>query len=160
MKKYPLSRRGALKMLGAVMLTEVSAQLLLSSRARAAMASAGSDLKVFMDVSTTLSGRPELNIVQAQALYAALQVAVTGFDVTLAKLQALLAQNADFSSEYKEEMALSQTILRAWYLGVVGNGKKAVCVTYVDALSNVAVSDKLVPPSYSYGPCGTWQAKP
>lgn len=160
MKTYPMSRRGALKAVGAVMLAGVAGQLLLSSRARAALSSATPGLNLFLDVSRQLTGKPELNVVLGQALYPALQAAVTDLDATLARLQALLAQGEPIAAEHKAELALSQTMLQGWYLGVVGKGKKAVCITYVDALSNLAVADTLVPPSYSYGPCGTWQVKP
>jgi hypothetical protein len=160
MKTYPMSRRGALKVVGALMLSGAAGQLLLTSRARAALASASPALNAFMAVSATLTGKPQLNVLLAQALHPALQKAVPDFDATLAKLQALLAQGDDLSAGHKAEQALSQAILQGWYLGVVGKGKKAVCITYVDALSNLAVADVLVPPSYSYGPCGTWSAKP
>ncbi|MBV7536548.1 sorbitol dehydrogenase family protein [Duganella sp. sic0402] len=160
MKTYPMSRRGALKVVGALMLSGAAGQLLLTSRAKAALASASPQLNAFMAVSATLTGKPQLNVLLGQALHPALQKAVPDFDATLAKLQALLAQGDDLSADHKAEQALSQAILQGWYLGVVGKGKKAVCVTYVDALSNLAVADVLVPPSYSYGPCGTWSAKP
>ena len=65
-----------------------------------------------------------------------------------------------FADEHKPQQALAQAILQAWYLGVTGKGKKAACVAYVDTLANRAVAAELVPPSYSYGACGTWQARP
>jgi hypothetical protein len=43
---------------------------------------------------------------------------------------------------------------------LAGKGAKATCVAYVDALANRAVAATLVPPSYSYGALGTWQARP
>lgn len=160
MNTYPMSRRGALKVVGAAMLAGVAGQLLLSSRAKAALASASPGLNLFLAVSSELTGKPDLDVVLAQALYPALQAATPELDATLGKLQVLLRQGEPIPAEHKAELALSQAILQGWYLGVVGKGKKAVCITYVDALSNLAVAGTLVPPSYSYGPCGSWQAKP
>lgn len=154
MKTNPMSRRGALKVVGAVMLSGVAGQLLLNTRAKAALAPAGQGLQDFIAVSRELTGKAELNATLALALHAALQKASPEFDAALLKLKDTLAAQGE------PDKALVQTILQGWYLGVVGKGKKAVCVTFVEALSNRAVADVLVPPSYSYGRCGTWSAKP
>lgn len=168
MNANPISRRGALKALGVAALAGMAGPLLLSNRARAALDPAGPGLNDFIGISKTLTGKPEVNATLALALYNAMQATSPDFDKSLASLKAALAQpevlaagdKAAFSDEQKAEHGLSQAILQGWYLGTVGKGKKAVCVTYVDALSNLAVSDVLVPPSYSYGKCGTWHAKP
>ncbi|MRW89843.1 hypothetical protein GJ699_07595 [Duganella sp. FT80W] len=163
-----ISRRSALKALGVATLASVAGQLLLATRAKAALEPAGQGLKDFLAVSTTLTGKNDLNPTLALALYKAMQQTQPELDGALLKLKTALAQDTvlaggdktAFADEQKAEHALSQAILQGWYLGTVGKGKKAVCVTYVDALSNRAVADTLVPPSYSYGPCGAWQVKP
>ncbi|MET0267079.1 MAG: sugar dehydrogenase complex small subunit [Duganella sp.] len=169
------SRRSALRLLGAVALSGVAGQLLLGTRARAALAAgapgAGQDragFEHFLDVSKTLTGKAAPHAGLALVLYQALRANAPDFDTALQRLQAALSQGetlaqADkmaFSPEQKAEQALSQAILQAWYLGVVGKAAKAVCVAYTDTLSNQAVADVLVPPSFSYGPCGSWAAKP
>jgi hypothetical protein len=168
MKANPISRRHALKMLGAVSLAAVAGQMLLTTRARAALAPAGQGLQEFIGVSKTLTGKPDLNPTLALALYNAMLKNAPELDQSLAKLKTALAQpevlaqedKAVFSEAQKAEHGLSQAILQGWYLGTVGKAKKAVCVAYMDTLSNRVVADVLVPPSYSYGPCGTWSAKP
>ncbi|MPQ57709.1 sugar dehydrogenase complex small subunit [Duganella sp. FT27W] len=162
------SRRGALKALGALALSGVASQLLLSTRASAALAPAGQGLKDFIAVSRTLTGEAEINPTLALALYQAFARNSPEIDTELASLKAalgaggVLAQDdkTAFAEAQKAEQALAQAILQGWYLGVVGKGKKSVCVAYVETLSNRAVADVLVPPSYSYGPCGSWSAKP
>ena len=173
------SRRGALKALGALALSGVASQLLLSTRALAALAPAaaagagagavtGQGLHDFIAVSGTLTGKAEVNSALALALYQAflktspeIDGALAGLKTTLLGADVLAQEDkTSFAEAQKAEQALSQAILQAWYLGVVGKGKKSVCVAYVDTLSNQAVADVLVPPSFSYGPCGSWSAKP
>lgn len=162
------SRRGALKALGALALSGVASQLLLSTRASAALAPAGQGLIDFIDVSRTLTGKAEINPTLALALYQAFARNSAEIDTALAGLKATLGagevlahdDKTTFAEAQKAEQALAQAILQGWYLGVVGKGKKSVCVAYVETLSNRAVADVLVPPSFSYGPCGSWSAKP
>ena len=122
--------------------------------------------QIFMRVSQTLTGRQTLNAELALALHAALGELVPGYEPALGKLDAALASQAGqdqppvFSADEKDAQALRLAILDGWYLGTVGKGPKARCLAYVDALSNQVVSDVLTPPSYSYGPCGSWQAQP
>lgn len=162
------SRRGALKALGALALSGVASQLLLSTRASAALAPAGQGLTDFIAVSRILTGKSEINPTLALALYQAFVKSSLEINTALAGLKAtlgageVLAQDdkTTFAEAQKAEQALAQAILQGWYLGVVGKGKKSVCVAYIDTLSNQAVADVLVPPSFSYGPCGSWAAKP
>ena len=162
------SRRGALKALGALALSGVASQLLLSTRASAALAPAGQGLKDFIAVSRTLTGKAEVNPALALALYQAfvkntleIDTALAGLNTTLGAGEVLAQDDKTaFAEAQKAEQALAQAILQGWYLGVVGKGKKSVCVAYVETLSNRAVADVLVPPSFSYGPCGSWSAKP
>ncbi|WP_308921188.1 sugar dehydrogenase complex small subunit [Janthinobacterium sp. J1-1] len=163
MHPQQIKRRLVLKAagLGAVMLSSIAGPLLLSQQARAGLPPAAGNLAVFTTVSAALTGRGSLDPALAQALYQAFQLAVKDFDTTLLKLHgAINGKDITFSDEQKAEQSLSQSILQAWYLGVVGKGKKAVCVTYTEALANKVAAPILVPPSYSYGPIGTWTTKP
>lgn len=163
MHPQQIKRRLVLKAagLGAVMLSGIAGPLLLSQQARAGLQPAAGNLAIFTTVSAALTGRGSLDPALAQALYQAFQLAVKDFDTTLLKLHgAINGKDITFSDEQKAEQGLSQSILQAWYLGVVGKGKKAVCVTYTEALANKVAAPILVPPSYSYGPIGTWTTKP
>lgn len=168
MHKNQFNRRLVLKGAGLLMLSGAAGPFLLSRQARAGLQLASSNAAGFVTVSQALTGRAALDPALAQGLYRAFQLQVADFDATLLKLQAALAQEAGllqgdttaFAEAQKAERALSQAILQAWYLGVVGKGKKAVCVTFTEALSNRLAAPILVPPSYSYGPIGTWSAQP
>jgi hypothetical protein len=163
-----ITRRRALQVLGAAMLSGVAGQLLSATRTRAALDAAGPGLDDFTAVSRTLTGKPQLDPALALGIYHALRQAAPDADAKLAALKAALAQDGAldaggktvFADAQKAQQALSQSILQAWYLGVVGKGKQAACLAYIDALANRAVAAQLVPPSYSYGPCGAWQACP
>ena len=152
MTMHSIGRRRALRVIGAAMLSGVAGQLLLDSRAKAATDNAPPGLAPFRAVSATLTGKPSLDPTLALALFQAFQKATPDFDKALAALPADAAAMAG--------QPLAQAILQGWYLGTVGKGKKAVCVTYLDALANRAVAAELTPPSYSYGPCGSWHARP
>jgi hypothetical protein len=154
MHKPSMSRRRALQWAGAAMLSGAAGQLLLANRARAALDDAPPGLAAFRAVSTTLTGKASPDPTLALALYQAFQRTTPGFDKALVTLHAA-PDDAQMAGP-----GLGQAILQAWYLGTVGKGRQAVCVTYLDALANRAVSAELTPPSYSYGPCGSWQARP
>lgn len=168
MSRHAMTRRRALQALGALALSGVAGRLLSASQVKAAVAEAGPGLADFNAVSRTLTGKPQQDPVLALALYHALRKATPGFDATLAALKTALEQGAGidpdgrlaFGDEGKTQGVLAQSILQAWYLGVAGKGAKATCVAFVDALANRAVAAQLVPPSYSYGACGAWSARP
>jgi len=169
MKLENNARRRALKALGlgALVVAGGAGQLLLSQQARAGLKVGDPAVDDFISVSQLLSGHQAVNVALAQALYQAFADTTPDFAASLGKLKAALSQGAladggktAFTDEQNGEQALSAAILQAWYLGTVGKGKKARCVTYTDGLSNLLVAGKLVPPSYSYGPCGSWQVQP
>lgn len=167
MMQTTISRRRALQVLGGATLLGAAGQLLSASRARVAGELAGPGLGPFTAVSKTLTGKAVLDPALGLALYHALGAGASDFDAQVAALAATLAQGtalagetAAFSEGEAPQQALSRAILEGWYLGVVGKGRKAVSVAFVDALANRAVAGILTPPSYSYGPCGSWQARP
>lgn len=166
MKPSNIARRRALQMVGAAMLSGVAGSLLSATRTRSFAKADGAALTVFTKVSGVLTGKPGFDLALAMGLYQALRQTTLDFDAGLLALQASLEQGAGadgmlaFDEQHKPQQALAQAILQAWYLGVAGKGAKALCVAYIETLSNRAVSAELVPPSYSYGACGSWQARP
>jgi hypothetical protein len=169
MSSMNMARRRALQVLGAAMVTGAAGQLLLTARAKAPPQGAATTpgAQAFRTVSAILTGKAELRPALALALYEAFVRTTPGVDAALAALQAALTTTLPrddgrtaFPDAQKAQQGLAQAILQAWYLGTVGKGKKAVCITYIDALANRAVAGELTPPSYSYGPCGSWRTKP
>lgn len=168
MKRASFPRRRALRVLGAAVLAGSAGRLLSATRNQALIENGGPALADFTAVSTILTGKANADPALALALYHALRAATPGFDAALPTLRAALEQGAGhgmdgrlaFAEEGKPQLVLSQAILQAWFLGVAGKGAKATCVAYIDALANRAVAATLVPPSYSYGALGTWQARP
>lgn len=122
----------------------------------------------FVAVSKLLTGRDTLDPMQASRLYQALidddpqfatglQALVTLIDQR--KIDPLQLQQV-LDTENSPVAALPRKIATAWYIGVVGDGEKARCITFETNLTNVVVSDKLNPPSYCYGGYGSWAEKP
>ncbi|MXN17914.1 hypothetical protein GR170_08710 [Pseudooceanicola sp. GBMRC 2024] len=132
---------------------------------RAAQAAGTDD---FLAVSRSLVGNHALKPEFAAALQAAFAKTDPGFGDKLKTLRGLIgdgpvtgeALKARLSDAPPEVAALPQALLTGWYLGIAGSGEQAVCVAYVDALSNVEVADVLRPPSYAYGAYGSWANPP
>lgn len=131
----------------------------------AAQTSAVSD---FAKVSSFLTGKNVLNNDVAAALLNAFTTIDPSFAGKLSRLSQLISSdvvttdNLDRTLEgtSADLVHLPRSILSAWYMGVVGTGAESICVTYADNLANAAVSDVLSPPSYAYGPCNSWAARP
>jgi len=122
----------------------------------------------FLALSAILVGRTMLDTHQADRLFAALKTDDAGFaaatrdllafvndrKVDPMRLQALL-------DEEKSPLArLPRTIATAWWLGIVGEGDKARSLAFEKALNAQLVADVLKPPTYAYGPYGSWARKP
>lgn len=122
----------------------------------------------FDNLSRFLTGHTTLDATLAGRILSLLQVADEAFPQKLSDLQKFIADQrvapaglqAALDSAKSPLAPLPRLILRAWYLGVVGEGNAAVCVTYTDALMNCAVADVLRPPSYAYGAYGSWAVRP
>lgn len=122
----------------------------------------------FLAVSSFLTGRNDLDATRAGALLQALVTSDAQFATQLPALAAFIAaQKPDplklqglLDAQKAPYAALPRQIVTAWYIGVVGAGKSARCLTYVSSLMNLAVGDHLRPPSYAYGAYGTWAVKP
>lgn len=162
------SRRRVLKMVGLVTIASAAGQLLPLPRLNAAQVETHvAGLDDFMYVSQRLTMQASLNATVARALIVALSQTQKGFLPALAQLKALLQNQPDllqqdhltFATDADSEK-LAKAILGGWYNGVVGKGNHALYVTYVNTLANLLVDDKLVPPGFSYGECGSWAKQP
>ncbi|MFT4274448.1 MAG: sugar dehydrogenase complex small subunit [Pantoea sp.] len=167
MKLY--SRRRVLKMAGLVVITSAAGLLLPLPRLNAAQSLANASAQAdFIQVSQWLTQQENLNSAVAHALLIALNQTQQNFMAGLTQLKALLQSQPEllqqeqltFAASDAASEKLAQAILGGWYNGVVGKGKHALYVTYVNTLANQLVNDKLVPPSFSYGKCGSWAQQP
>jgi len=166
MKHY--SRRRVLKMAGLVTIATAAGQLYSLPRLNAAQSTASTaGLDDFMQVSQLLTQQESLNATVGRALLLALSQTQKDFLTALAQLKTLLQNQPEllqqdhltFATDADSEK-LAKAMLGGWYNGVVGKGNHALYVTYVNTLANLLVDDKLVPPSFSYGKCGSWAQQP
>jgi hypothetical protein len=124
--------------------------------------------EAFLSVSKALCGHDSLDAKGAVRLCNALIADNPQFAADVQSLAALIDQRKIdpinlqkvLDDEHSPLAALPRKIVTAWYLGVVGEGDQAQCVSFETNLSNELVSDKLRPPSYCYGDYGSWSEKP
>lgn len=141
------------------------AAVMVPAGATSALAAADED---FAAVSKILTGRSNLDGDFRRALLDTFAKLDPTFATRLGALRRLIepletqpeALRAATAAAGPDLAALQAQILQGWYLGVVGDGPNAICVTYTQALAHVAVSDVLRPPSYAYGEYGSWQGRP
>jgi hypothetical protein len=122
----------------------------------------------FLRVSQFLTGRTTLDATQTGRLFQALTGSDAQFPAHVQALAAFIVANSPDPLQLQALLddgkqpfaALPRQIATAWYIGVVGQGEAARCITYASSLMNVTVWDHLRPPSYAYGAYGTWAAKP
>lgn len=122
----------------------------------------------FMALSALLTGRTALDAELGQRLHAALVAAQPGF---AADARALLdwintrqvdpARLQQALDDARSPLApLPRLLARAWFMGIVGEGAQARVLAYEEALNAQIVADVLRPPSYAYGPYGSWVVPP
>lgn len=122
----------------------------------------------FMALSRYLTERDDLNPHLAARMQAALQGLDSAFATRADALWqwidsnrvALADLNARLKADKPELAALPGQVMQAWYLGIVGGGLQTRVVAYEYALNAQLVSDKLKPPTYSYGTHGSWTRNP
>ncbi|WBO21343.1 sugar dehydrogenase complex small subunit [Sphingomonas abietis] len=122
----------------------------------------------FAQISRFLTGKPDLDGDIQRRLLGAFLSRDAAFAQKLRALAPFTRQAgqtpqtlpARLVAEAADLADLPAQILGGWYLGIVGAGKDALCVTYTGALANRAVADVLAPPSYAYGVYGSWQVRP
>lgn len=123
---------------------------------------------VFLAVSAILVGQTALDAALGNRLHAALATASPHFDADAQALLTLIDNQhidpaklqATLDAAGSPLAALPRTVMRAWCLGLVGEGEATRCIAYEEALDAVMVADVLKPPTYAYGPYGSWSKPP
>jgi hypothetical protein len=122
----------------------------------------------FLALSAIIAGRQSLDKVLATNLYQALIADDLTFPSGVEGLLALINERHLDPSQLQKTLddekspfaAVPRQIATAWFMGVVGSGNKARCLAYEYALNAVIVADVLKPPTYAYGPYGSWARHP
>lgn len=134
----------------------------------AAQAVADDSHGAFLAISAILAGRQSLDSALAKRLYDALVAYDPGFPTAASALLTLInEQKIDpiqlqkrLDAEHSALAPLPRMIVTAWFMGIVGEGDRARCIAYENALNAVIVEDVLTPPTYAYGVYGSWSKKP
>lgn len=143
---------------------------LTASRALAAFTPpAGGGLDAFTALSQQLTGRASLDTALASRIYDALKKADSAFVADVAALNTWLKTHGGVPSDTvtaalaSEDARLSKTvghIVRAWYLGLVGQLPTVQVLAYEHALMFDPVNDVLTIPSYCRDVPFYWAQKP
>jgi len=157
--EFDVERRAVLSSLAAVCLVAVGG---------AAAAQAGTAPEAFLDLSRLLTGRASLDMGQGARLFDAFVTGTPGFQTGVERLLAWIKEhNVDvgqlqqtLDAEGSPLAALPRQVMTAWYTGIVGEGGGARCITFETSLMHQLVADRLNPPSYCYGPHGSWGNAP
>ncbi|RDU95098.1 sugar dehydrogenase complex small subunit [Trinickia dinghuensis] len=142
---------------------------LTASRAFAFAPPAGGGLDAFTALSQQLTGRPTLDAMLASRIYDGLSKADSAFVSNVAALNKWLATHAGVPSDTvtaalaADDPRLAKTVervVRAWYLGLVGDMPMVHVVAYEHALMFDPVNDILTIPSYCRDVPFYWAQKP
>lgn len=140
-----------------------------ASQAFAFTPPAGGGLDAFTALSQQLTGRTHLDAALASRIYGALTQADSAFVSDVAALNTWLKTHAGVPSDTvtaalaSEDARLSKTvghIMRAWYLGLVGEMPTVQVLAYEHALMFDPVNDVLTIPSYCRDVPYYWAQKP
>ncbi|NML31579.1 sugar dehydrogenase complex small subunit [Paraburkholderia antibiotica] len=135
----------------------------------AADAPAAGGLDAFLALSQHLTGRSSFDTVLGKRAYAALSHADSQFAQNVAALNTWLQAHGGVPSDtvtqalQGEQPALAKTvgaIMRAWYLGLVGELPHVEVIAYEKALMFSPVADVLTIPSYCRDVPFYWTRKP
>lgn len=122
----------------------------------------------FLALSAILVGQTALDAQLGSRLHAALVSESPRFDADAQALLKLIDSEhldpaklqATLDASRSPLAPLPRQVMRAWCLGLVGEGEAARCIAYENALNAVMVADVLKPPTYAYGPYGSWSKPP
>lgn len=137
--------------------------------ATSADAPAGGGLDAFVALSQRLTGHPAFDPVLGKRIYEALSKADSQFTQNVAALNTWLQGHGGVPSDtvtqalQADQPALAKTvgaIMRAWYLGLVGDMPHVQVVAYERALMFEPVKDVLTIPSYCRDVPFYWTQKP
>lgn len=138
-------------------------------RAFAAAPAADSGYDAFIKLSQRLTGRTSFDTVLGQRVYAALGRESSQFEANVASLNTWLEGHggvpsdtvtAALKSDQPELASTVGDIMRAWYLGLVGDMPHVQVVAYEKALMFDPVNDVLTIPSYCRDVPFYWTQKP
>lgn len=126
------------------------------------------DNGAFLALSAILVGRQSLDTAQAERLYAALVADDPGFPAAATALLGTIEERRIdpmqlqklLDDENSPLATVPRRIVTAWYLGIVGDGAGARALAFETALNAQVVADVLKPPTYAYGPYGSWARQP
>lgn len=126
------------------------------------------DQGAFVVMSAIIAGRQTLDSELAKNLYRALLTDDPGFAGAVKDLLALVSERKidplklqkTLDDEKSPLAPVPRKIATAWFMGVVGDGEHARCLAYENALNAMIVADVLKPPTYAYGPYGSWARNP
>lgn len=113
----------------------------------------GESFSHFMTLSNRLSGYSDLDRQLGFRIHQSLSKMFPTFDSDVVSL-------VSTDEDALAQSPMAKAILQAWYLGVIGSGEKSSCIAYVSTLQARVVSDVLRPPTYAYGPYGSWNTQP
>ncbi|CAM5199536.1 hypothetical protein CDEF62S_03639 [Castellaniella defragrans] len=122
----------------------------------------------FLALSAIIAGRQSLNADMADRIFEALGNESPDFPADAADLLQLIEERSIAPLQLQQVLdgeksrlaALPRKIATAWLLGVIGTGKSAYVIAYEHALNAQMVADVLKPPTYAYGPYGSWTRNP
>ncbi len=124
----------------------------------AAESNAQRNLDSFMKVSSALTGNSGLNPITSERIFLAMGGHRREF---LGPLESLAGKVGQSPSAWSEaDRTLAAEIVRAWYLGKVGDGPEAEVVTYEHSLMYEAVAGALEPRTFCASQPGYWAEKP
>lgn len=124
----------------------------------AAESNAQHNLENFMKVSSALTGKDDLNPTTNERIFLAMGGHRRELLTPLESLAGKLGQPPATWGD--ADRALAADIVRAWYLGKVGDGPDAEVVTYEHSLMYEAVSGALEPRTFCASQPGYWAEKP
>ncbi|HKT99639.1 MAG TPA: sugar dehydrogenase complex small subunit [Paraburkholderia sp.] len=140
-----------------------------TASAAAAAAPADSGYNAFIALSQHLTGRTRFDAVLSQRIYAALARSSSQFEPNVGALNTWIKGHGGVPSDTvtaalkTDQPELASTvgdIMRAWYLGLVGEMPKVQVLAYEKALMFDPVSDVLTIPSYCRDVPFYWTKKP
>ncbi|OTP78804.1 Hydroxymethylpyrimidine ABC transporter, substrate-binding component [Caballeronia sordidicola] len=126
-------------------------------------------LEGFLLLSRKLTGRTSFDPALAQRVYDALSNSDSEFVANVSALNVWLAAHGGVPSDTVTQALKADTpklagtvtaVIRAWYLGLVGDGQHTSVVAYERALMFDPVSDVLTIPSYCRDVPFYWTQKP
>lgn len=117
------------------------------------------NLSLFLKLSCALTGYQTLPDDLVRAFYDEISSRIPNIEQSLKELDGALANGKLTDQSSANTRANVTLITKAWFMGIVGEGKSAKVISYERALNYAAVADVVVLPTYARGEPHYW-AKP